>query len=88
MQRVRDLPAAEEPARPQRALRALLVALDEWVAKGREPPAAGAAALGRDAGSFAPQKRVGFPSIPGVTYNGLMTTGDLFDFGPALTRAS
>ena len=24
----------------------------------------------------------GFPHIPGVTYNGLMTTGDLFDFGP------
>ena len=25
---------------------------------------------------------VGFPDIPGVTYNGLMTTGDLFDYGP------
>ena len=25
---------------------------------------------------------MGFPTIPGVTYNGLMTTGDLFDFGP------
>jgi hypothetical protein len=25
---------------------------------------------------------VGFPPIPGVTYNGLVTTGDLFDFGP------
>lgn len=25
---------------------------------------------------------MGFPSIPGVTYNGLMTTGDVFDFGP------
>ena len=26
---------------------------------------------------------VGFPHIPGVTYNGLMTTGDLFDYGPS-----
>ena len=29
-----------------------------------------------------PQAGVGFPSIPGVTYNGRTTTGDLFDFGP------
>jgi hypothetical protein len=29
-----------------------------------------------------PQSRVGFPSIPGVAYNGLKTTGDLLDFGP------
>jgi len=24
---------------------------------------------------------MGFPTIPGVTYNGVMTAGDLFDFG-------
>jgi hypothetical protein len=29
-----------------------------------------------------PQAGVGFPTIPGVIYNGLTTTGDLFDFGP------
>jgi hypothetical protein len=29
-----------------------------------------------------PQAGVGFPTIPAVTYNGLTTTGDLFDFGP------
>jgi hypothetical protein len=28
-----------------------------------------------------PQAGVGFPTIPGVTYNGRTTTGDLFDFG-------
>ena len=28
-----------------------------------------------------PQAGVGFPAIPGVTYNGRTTTGDLFDFG-------
>jgi hypothetical protein len=32
--------------------------------------------------SSTPQEEVGFPSIPGVTYNGLITTGDLFDYGP------
>ena len=25
---------------------------------------------------------MGFPTIPGVTYNGVMHTGDLFNFGP------
>jgi len=29
-----------------------------------------------------PQESVGFPSIPGVIYNGRNHTGDLFDFGP------
>jgi hypothetical protein len=29
-----------------------------------------------------PRERVGFPTIRGVTYNGRMHTGDLFDFGP------
>jgi hypothetical protein len=29
-----------------------------------------------------PQSGVGFPEIPGVTYNGGLHTGDLFDFGP------
>jgi len=28
------------------------------------------------------QERVGFRNIPGVTFNGLVTTGDLFDYGP------
>jgi hypothetical protein len=28
------------------------------------------------------QKRVGFLEIPGATYNGLKTSGDLFDYGP------
>ena len=29
---------------------------------------------------------LGFPNIPGVTYNGLMTTGDLFDYGPSFDQ--
>jgi hypothetical protein len=33
-----------------------------------------------------PQDGLGFPSIPGVVYNGRMHTGDLFDFGPQIER--
>ena len=64
-------------------LRALLVALDEWVTTGAEPPASRVPR--RADGSLTiplPREMVGFPSIPGVEYNGLMSTGDLFDYGP------
>ena len=33
-----------------------------------------------------PQSRVRFPAIPGVTYNGLLRTGDLLDFGPSVDQ--
>ena len=64
-------------------LRALLVALDEWVTTGAEPPASRVPR--RADGSLTiplPREMVGFPSIPGVEYTGLMSTGDLFDYGP------
>lgn len=64
-------------------LRALLVALDEWVSQGKKPPKSRVPR--REDGTLVsslPQSVVGFPHIPGVTYNGLMTTGDLFDYGP------
>ena len=79
-------------------LRALLVALDEWVSTGEKPPASRVPL--RANGTLVPslpqddagrdrhhhgrhhQDAVGFPRIPGVIYNGLMTTGDLFDYGP------
>ncbi len=64
------------------ALRALLVNMDAWVSRGTEPPAS---RLPRVAdGTLVPslpQSGVGFPDIPGVTYNGRIHTGDLFDFG-------
>jgi hypothetical protein len=62
--------------------RALFVALDEWV-HGRPPPRSRVPRL-RD-GTLAPplpQRAVGFPDIPGVTYTGLKTTRYLFDYGP------
>ena len=72
------------PLVPNRALRALLVALDEWVSEGRTPPRSRVPQ--QSEGTLVPsrsQKRVGFPKIPGVTFRGLTTTGDLFDYGPA-----
>ena len=50
---------------PMAAVRALLTALDAWVATGREPPAS---RLPRIAdGTLAPPEALAFPAIPGVT---------------------
>jgi hypothetical protein len=68
--------------RPNQTLRALLTDLDAWVTEGVPPPAD---RLPRVAdGTLAaplPQNAMGFPQIPGVLYNGMHHTGDLFDFG-------
>ena len=70
--------AAAEPV-----LRALLIALDEWVSAGRPPPASRVPRR-RDGTLVAPlpQAELGFPRIPGVHFDGLLSTGDLLDFGP------
>jgi hypothetical protein len=71
--------------------RALLVALDEWVSNGTTPPKsevprhANRAFAVPQPGSqtgVVPQVVLGWPTIPGVTYNGLITTRYLLDFGP------
>jgi Alpha/beta hydrolase domain len=71
------------PMKPNQALRALLVDLDAWVTEGEAPPPD---RLPRVAdGTLVPplpQAGMSFPQIPGVTYNGIHHTGDLFDFGP------
>ena len=73
----------ENPIRPDPVLRALLFDLDEWVSTGREPPKNRVPR--RSDGTLVastPQSVEGFPNIPGVTYNGILHTGDLWDFGP------
>ena len=64
-------------------LRALLVDLDQWATRNTAPPAN---AVPRIADgtlvSALPQATLGFPSIPGVEYDGIHHTGDLWDFGP------
>ena len=74
---------ARNPLVPNRVLRALLSALDEWVSEGKTPPASRVPR--RADGTLVQSQRkskVGFPDIPGVTFNGVSTTGDLFDYGP------
>ncbi len=68
--------------RPNQALRALLVDLDAWVTEGEAPPADRMPRVAD--GTLVPplpQAGMGFPQIPGVLYNGVHHTGDLFDFG-------
>jgi hypothetical protein len=70
------------PVLPNPGLRALLVALDQWTAGGTEPPPS---RLPRVADrTLVPVAQVNFPRIPGVRFSGVMTTGDLFDYGGEL----
>ena len=76
---------------PYAAHRALLAALDEWVSQGTPPPdsrvprAAENAAFAETRPGFqtgiVPQEDLGWPNIPDVTYNGVITTRYLLDFG-------
>lgn len=72
------------PLGPSAVLRAMLIALDEWATNGKRPPESlvPRVAAGTAVPSL-PQAAQGFPAIPGVLYDGLMSTGDLFDFGPS-----
>lgn len=80
------IPICQQPLNPLTpgiGMRPLLVDLDDWVSRHRAPPRSRLPR--RVNGTLVPslpQAQEGFPNIPGVTYNGLMTTGDLFDFGP------
>jgi alpha/beta hydrolase family protein len=75
------------PLMPDEFLRALLVALDEWVSAKIPPPDSRVPHVAD--GTLVPplpQAVAGFPQIPGVTYNGVLHTGDLFDFGPRFAQ--
>jgi Alpha/beta hydrolase domain len=85
------------PTRPFPALRALLTALDQWVTQGTEPPKSevprqseGTAVMavprpGSQTG-LVPQEKLGWPTIPGVTYTGLITSRYQLEFGPKLDK--
>ena len=72
---------ARNPLVGNQGLRALLVLLDRWVSTGAEPPASRVPRRGEETLVSSKQDEVGFPTIPGVAYNGRMHGGDLFDFG-------
>jgi hypothetical protein len=76
------------------ALRALWVALDQWI-DGIAPPPSAVPERANGTAVFAAttansplgigtvaQASLGWPTIPGVTYTGLVTVRNLFDFGP------
>jgi hypothetical protein len=85
--------------RPNAALRALLVDLDAWVSKGTAPPANRMPSVAdrtlvlplpekgnEESNKQSNKQSYNFPHIPGVVYNGVHHTGDLFDFGPDLDK--
>jgi hypothetical protein len=81
---------------PNPALRALFIALDQWVGQDRPPPPSqvprdedGNAVFAvpqADGLGVVPQAALGWPDIPGVTYTGLITVRHLFDWGPGFDQ--
>ncbi|HLU77753.1 MAG TPA: alpha/beta hydrolase domain-containing protein [Burkholderiales bacterium] len=79
---------------PNPALRALFIALDEWVTQNKRPPksdvpsaskkktAAFAVPVPGSQVGFVPQSELGWPNIPGVKYTGVISTRYRLDFGP------
>jgi hypothetical protein len=83
--------------RSEPPLRALLTALDQWVSKDVEPPpSAVPRQLDRTAvvavprpgfeTALVPQDALGWPTIPGVTYTGLISARYYLDFGPMFEK--
>jgi len=69
------------------ALRAIFTDLDEWATKDIEAPPSRRATV--DEGLLVPpedREEVGFPAIPGVTYNGLFNALGELDFGPSVSQ--
>lgn len=71
------------PAPHRETLRALLVALTDWILHDKTPPASRYAML-KD-GTLGKPEDTGFPSIPGVTYSGLIDYLQELNFGNAFT---
>ena len=77
------------------ALRALWVAMDEWIDGTAPPPSAvpqratGTAVFSQTTADSplgigaVPQASLGWPTIPGVTYTGLITVHNLWNWGPS-----
>ncbi|HEV8714807.1 MAG TPA: alpha/beta hydrolase domain-containing protein [Candidatus Binatia bacterium] len=77
----------QNPISPGPALRALLAALTEWVVMGKEPPPSRVPRLSD--GTLVrplPQSAAGFPEIPGVSYTGVASVRELYDYGPEFDR--
>ncbi len=87
----------QNPTNADPVLRALFIALDDWVTKGTVPPASevprqstGTAVIAipqpNSQTGLIPQAALGWPTIPGVTYTGSVTTRYLLNFGSSLEK--
>jgi hypothetical protein len=87
----------QNPTNPDTVLRALFVALDAWVVDGIAPPKSMVPRAGDGTAVFATvtpgsltgvvsQASLGWPTIPGVTYNGLITTRYALDWGSSFDK--
>jgi hypothetical protein len=63
-------------------MRALLVALEQWVVDRVPPPKSHIPILRKHTLTFSNQEDIGFPDIPGVKYTGLLNELTLLDHGP------
>ncbi len=66
----------------QQNLRALMIALEEWIISNTPPPPSLYPRLDNHTLVNADQKSTGWPDIPGVIYNGKTNSGPLLDHGP------
>lgn len=82
----------QNPTNAEPLLRALFMALDEWVCKGVNPPDSRVPRMGDGTAVLAvpqkesltgvvPKEALGWPDLPGVTYTGLITTRYHLDYG-------
>lgn len=65
----------------QHGLRALLVALRDWVVDGTDPPASQVPTLRAGTLVRSTAQAIGWPAIPGVRYTGILNELRLIDFG-------
>ena len=63
--------------------RALLIAMDEWLKDGREPPPSRVATLAAGELVMPAQASTGWPSIPGVNYTDKVLIPTPVDYGPS-----
>lgn len=69
------------------ALRTLLIRLEQWVMNGTMPPPSQYPTIAKKTLVPPDQKSIGWPTIPGVPYTGLINHLPLLDFGPGYNTA-
>ena len=73
------------PLTPGAFLRALVVAMDQWITDATPPPPSEYPRAGNGTLVAPDRASTGFPSIPGVRYGGLVNRLALRDYGPQFT---